>query len=328
MFNIIAVGDAVVDTHVQLTNNAARVDANSSAAQLCFDYGKKIPIVNSFQSLGGNAVNVAIATAKLGLSSAVVNTVGQDYNGQMVIDELKKLNVDTSCINFDSKSKTRYSIILNYHGERTILSYSDKKNYTWPQPFPETEWIYYTGLSGGYEVIQQKLVSHLANHATIRLALNPGSYMLKYGLKDLREMLKRTDALIVNKEEAEIILGSTEEKEKSLTAIIHELLGKGAKEVVITDGVRGAWAANIDEMWHLDAFPVTVVAKTGAGDAFSAGYLTARQRGHDISHALSLGTANSSGVVMEHGPHAGLLDNAGIERMIKKYSKIQPEKLV
>ena len=252
MYNLIAIGDPVIDTHIQLADDAAECRLTSDhETHLCLDYGAKIPIVNSFQALGGNAPNVAVGAQKLGLSTAVVSTVGGDMNGQSAVEELKKQGVETEFVTFDKNSKTRYSMILNYKGERTILSYTDKKQYQWPEKFPATEWIYYTGLSEGFEDVQKNLTKLLADHPTIRLVINPGSYLLKYALESLRAIIERADILIVNKEEGEKILGATQEESKTMEALMRGLLGKGAKEVVLTDGINGAWAADENELWHL-----------------------------------------------------------------------------
>ncbi len=327
MFSLIAIGDPIIDTHIQIDDSCAECRVLENRNHLCFDYGSKIPIVDSFQSLGGNAPNVAVGAVKLGLAAAVVSTVGADMNGEMAVRELKNKGVDTSYVTADSQGKTRYSIVLNYKQERTILSYSDKKKYVWPQEMPATAWVYYTGMSAGFESIQEKLIAYLKKHPTTRLAVNPGSYMLKYALDALKEIVTHTDALIINLEEAQQILGTTLEHEKSITGIIHALIGLGPKEVALTDAGRGAWVGNLDEVWHLESFPVEVVAKTGAGDAFSAAYLAARHYDHDIVHALAWGVANSSGVIQEHGPHAGLLTKPEIKKMIARFATILPKKI-
>jgi len=329
MFNLIAIGDPIIDTHVQIDDNCAECRImEPHQKHLCFDYGSKIPIVDSFQSLGGNAPNVAVGAVKLGLSAAVVSTVGADMNGEIALRELNSQGVDTSYIATDKNGKTRYSIVLNYKQERTILSYSDKKTYIWPKKMPDAEWIYYTGMSAGFEPVQKSLIAYLDKHPTVRLAINPGSYMLKYAESALKEIIARADVLIVNLEEALQILNTSLSKEKNVTSIIHELITLGPKEVALTDAGRGAWAGNRDEIWHLEVFPVEVVAKTGAGDAFSAAYLAARSHNHDFIHALSWGVANSSGVIQQHGPHAGLLSEPEIKKMITRFATIKPQKLL
>ncbi len=324
MFNILAIGDPIIDTHVQIEDTSTECHLAESNTLLCLNYGHKIPIVDSFQNLGGNAPNVAIGAARLGLSAAVLSTVGDDAYGRLAMQDLQKQAVDTSLISIDPEHKTRYSMVLNYKGERTILSYSEEKNYAWPEAVPPADWVYYTGLSKGFEVIQEKLLAYLTRHPTARLAVNPGSYLMKYAKERLCEVLPRTDLLIVNLEEAEAILNTTLEAEKGVGGIINKLLGEGAKEVVLTDGPRGAWAGNAEVTYFLKPFPVPIRSKTGAGDAFSSAYIAARFYGGDMRQGLLWGSANSAGVVQAHGPHEGLLDARGIQAILKQYSLIYP----
>jgi sugar/nucleoside kinase (ribokinase family) len=325
MYNLIAIGDPIIDTQVRLDHSSSQCQVIPlKNLKLCFDYGSKVPIIDSFQSLGGNAANVSIGATRLGLKSAVLSTIGNDVSGQMIIKELARYGVGTEFVSVDPDAKSRYSIVLNYEKERTILSYSSKKNYTWPKQEPETDWIYYTGLSEGFETVHENLMRYLKKHLTTKLAFNPGSYLMKYGRKYLPEIIGRADLLIVNLEEAESALSTAMKKEKNVRALIHALIAKGAKEVVITDAERGAWAGNSTEVWHMNAYPVPVVAKTGAGDSFSAAYLSARFHGHDIKNALIWGITNSASVVQYEDCHTGLLTQAGIQNFLAQYPHIEP----
>jgi len=327
MYKIITIGDALIDTHVVIDNASVKCDINHQNCQLCFDYAAKVPITDSFQNLGGNAANVAVSTTKLGLETAIITAIGDDSNGELVEQELKKFGVNTELINVEKNAKTRYSVVLNFRGERTILSYHGKRTYIFPQKMPQTDWIYYTGLSEGFEIIQKSLIEFLGKYESVRLAFNPGSYQLNNNLDDVKEFLTHTDILIVNLQEAEKIANTTLIKEKAVSAIIHKLLMLGAKEVVITDAGNGATAGNEEEIFEIKSYPVEVIAKTGAGDAFSGGYLSARQYGHDIATALQWGIANSCAVIGQQGAQQGLLDKKGIEKMIKKYPQIKPKQI-
>lgn len=325
MFDLITIGDPVIDTHVQIDASCTECEIKPGHTdQICLQYGAKIPIVDSFQSLGGNAPNVAVAAAKLGLKTALLTTIGGDVNGEIALNELKRHGVDVSLIHQDSAAKTRYSIILNYRGERTILSYSAEKKYFWPKHVPGATWVYYTGLSKGFETIQEALIQHLGQQPTLRLAINPGSYIMKYAKTALLDMLPRTDVLLVNREEAELILNTSLRQEKEYSTLVRDLLSLGPQEVVLTDGLHGSWAGTKDGIWHLGIFPVEVTAKTGAGDAFSAAYLCARSHGHDLAVALQWGTANSTSVIQFHGPHHGLLTFEKTAALVKKFSMVQP----
>lgn len=325
MFQILTIGDVLVDTHVMIDDAANECRLDESKRHLCLDFASKIPVTGSFQAIGGNAANVAVGISKLALNSGIISAVGKDGNGRLITTELKKNKVNTNLIAKEN-IPTRYAIVLNYHGERTVLSYHAKRRYAWPKNIPATDWVYYTSLSAGFDGLQDNLEKFLDKHPTVRLAVNPGSFQLKYGLEKIKEIIKRADLLILNREEAEKILGTTFEKEKNISTLIHELLGLGAKEVALTDGAKGAWAGNQDNIWFMESFPVEVKAKTGAGDAFSSGYVGAKIFGHDTETSLKWGIANSCGVIQKTGAQTGLLDEKGIRKMLATYSSIVPKK--
>ncbi len=328
MHHFITIGDPVLDTLVQLSDDTAKLRVNPAhELELCLQYGSKVPILDSFQALGGNAANVAAGVARLGHTSAIVTTLGKDDLAMMVVDLLKKSSIDTQYITHDAKTKTRYSIVLNYQTDRTILSYSDARNYVWPKDIKAVDWIYYTGLSEGYESLQQEVLDFLKKHSSVKMAFNPGSKMLQNGIAPLKDLLTRTDVLIVNLEEAEMLAKTKLAETKTTSSLLHKLLELGPDEVIITDGENGAWAGNHETIWHLQSFPVTVISKVGAGDAFSAAYLAARQAEHDIPRALQWGVANSSSVIQELGSQAGQLDQSGMQKMLAKYKTITPTQI-
>ena len=237
MLNVLTIGDAVVDTHLLIDDATIDCDELTNSRKICFDYGAKIPITDSFQSLGGNAANVAAGLAALGFNTAIITTVGADSLGKIIKNELKNQTVDTRFIGVDQKSKTRYSTILNFKGERTVLSYHRRRRYHWPKILPPADWIYYTSLSEGFENLQTKLIKFLESHSAVKLAINPGSFQLKKSLNKILEIIEYTDILFVNVQEAELLAKTTLSEVKSISALIHRLLALGAKEVVITDSM-------------------------------------------------------------------------------------------
>lgn len=324
---LLVIGDATIDNHVVIEDASVECNLNKNDCKLCLDFAAKIPMRDSFQATGGNGVNVSLGTARLGIDTMLLTSLGDDNNKNIILEELRAGGVDTSLITIDKNAPTRNSTILNFQGERTILAFHHKRQYDWPKNEPKVNWIYFTGLSEGFENLKKQLDKYLHNHPTVRLALNPGSFQLKNHLEDIREMLSKTDLLIVNKEEAEKILGTTLKKEKTLRALVHELINMGVKEVAITDASRGATAGDEEEVYEMESYPVTVTAKTGAGDAFSAGYLAARINHHDIPNCLTWGVANSCSVIQKTSSHLGLLSTLGIKKMINTYSKIKPKKI-
>jgi len=106
--------------------------------------------------------------------------------------------------------------------------------------------------------------------------------------------------------------------------LIHQLLQTGVGEVVITDGQDGAYSGNMDNVFHMASYPVKVTSKTGAGDAFSSGFLAAKMNGQDLAVCTQWGVANSCAVIQDIGAQKGLLDRKRLDAMIKKYKDIKP----
>src|SRR5262249_4583111 len=62
-------------------------------------------------STGGNACNVAMAMAKLGMSVGSAGLVGADTLGAVMIDRLRAGGVDTSCVRADPRAQTSATIV-------------------------------------------------------------------------------------------------------------------------------------------------------------------------------------------------------------------------
>lgn len=324
MYDIITIGDSTIDSIIIIDHNEAKIqcDLNKDNCLLCLNYADKIPIQKTTQSVGGNAANVASGCKKTGLKTAIVTELGDDVNGFIIKHELERVGVNTNLVKTLKNQETRYSVILNYESERTILSYYVKRNYSLPK-LPSTNWIYYTSLGASFENVQTKLLKHLFKHPSVKLAMNPGSYQMKNGLTKLKEILPYVNLLVVNKQEAERLVG----KKKTTQSFMKAFHNIGVKIVVITDGLKGSHASKHDEkgIYFMPTYPIKAIARTGAGDAYTSGFLSAILHKKSIPQAMQWGTANAGGVIQEIGAQKGLLTKTGIEKNIKKYKKTKPK---
>ena len=335
MFNIITIGDSTLDTFLIIDDATLQCDLLKEHCRLCLNYADKVPITHATQSIGGDAANVAVGCKKLGLKTAAVSELGDDVNGKVIKDGLKKAGVDTSMVKTLKNKETRYSVVLNYKAERTILSYHVERDYLLPT-LPTTDWIYYTSLGANFEKLQDQLVKHLTKHPQTKLAINPGSYQIKNGLNKIKEILPQTDILFLNKEEAERLVPSLREsaprhceettsRRSNLIADTLSALQKlGPKIVVITDSYNGSYACDDKSAYFMPIYDVKAVGKTGAGDAFASAFLSAIILNKDIPTAMQWGTANSASVIQQIGAQKGLLNKKGVEEMVRQFDKVRP----
>jgi len=322
MLDLITIGDATFDTFLILEESQKACSLSKNKKLLSFNYAEKTPIENTAQSIGGNAANVAVGVKKLGQKTAIVTELGDDINGHIIKEELEKMGIDISMVKKIKNSTTRYSIVLNYCGERTILSYHAKRNYSLPN-LPKTKWIYYTSLGKSFEKLQDKLEKYLQKNKEVKLAINPGSYQIKNGLEKIKKIISKVDILFVNKEEAKKIVGKKQNPKQLLTSL-HTL---GTKVVVITDNENGSYAFDGKEKYFLPAHKVKTIAKTGAGDAYTSGFLSAILANNDIKIAMAWGTANASSVIQKFGSQNGLLNKSQLTKLLKEKSSIQPKQI-
>lgn len=321
MFDILTIGDCTVDTFIVIDDDEASLQCGLKRENclLCLNYADKIPIKATHQAIGGNAANIAVGCNLLGLKTAIYTELGDDFNGHIIKQELEQRQVNTILVKMLKKRETRFSIILNYLSERTILSSQFKRNYQ-PPNFSQTSWLYYTSLSSGFEKIQDKIIAYLKKHSETKLAVNPGSYQMKKNLKKLLLILPFTELLFVNKEEAELIAN----KKTTVPNLIKLLQKTDVKNIVLTDGAAGSYASDAEKIYFMPPSPVKPIEKTGAGDAYASGFLSAIINKKTAPEAMLWGTANAGGVIQKIGAQDGLLNKKQIMQTIKTYKNIRP----
>lgn len=88
-------------------------------------------------------------------------------------------------------------------------------------------------------------------------------------LPELREVIARSDVLIVNDEEARMITG-----ERQLLAAARRLREAGPSSVIVKKGEHGALLLRDEGIFAAPALPLeSVVDPTGAGDSFAGGFV-------------------------------------------------------
>ena len=320
--NLIAIGDATKDVFVNIKEAKLSCVLDTDICQLCLNYADKIPVESVVQiPAAGNAANAAIGTCRLGHHSALVTVLGDDLEGKMLYKALACTHINRKYISFDKTCGTNYSTILNYQGERTILLYHQPRKYHFPKNLPSAQWVYYTSIGKGHQAYEKDLLKYLTVHHKTKLLFNPGTHQLRRGAKSLSRVLKRSEILIINKEEGMLLLEESESH--PIPSLLKRLARLGPKIVVITDGGKGSWAFDGDAVWFIPIFPGAAKERTGAGDAYGSGFVNALIADKDIPEAMRWGNAESWNVVRYVGPQEGLLCRDHLHKILKRFSSIK-----
>jgi len=310
-FDIITVGSATRDVLMKSQDFKIIKDESFSTGQAeCFALGSKIEIKEIVFTSGGGGTNTAVTFARQSLKTACIGAIGEDMDGEEIIDELIKEGVNTDYFqrNGEEKSaRTAYSTILVHpNAERTILSYKGEGQGFDVGKIPfdrlKTDWLFLDSLGGHYDLLVGFI--NWAKREGVKIATNPGGKELEHGLDKLKILLENADVVIMNKEEAAKISGMDYKKEeeifKFMDAIVRGvfIMTKGPEGVVVSDG-HNIYMAGISDS--------PVLERTGAGDAFSSGFVAEYIKNGDIEKAIQFATANASSVVTKFGAKAGIL---------------------
>lgn len=311
-FDFIAIGDVVTDAFIRLEDASVHCKVNKEDCELCMRFGDKIPyeFVEVLPAVG-NSPNAATAAARLGLKTALVTDLGNDRIGEDTITTLRSNEIDTSFVSLHDGIASNYHYVLWFEDDRTILV----KHFEYPYKFPdigEPSWVYLSSLGGSSLPYHREILAHLKKHPTIKVAFQPGTYQMKFGIPKLREIYQHTELFFCNVEEARRILQSEEKSVGRLLRLMHE---EGPKNVVITDGPRGAYAYDGKEAWFMPPYPdpKAPYERTGAGDAFASTFTAALALGKSIPEAMMWAPINSMSVVQYVGAQKGLLKRGDLE---------------
>ena len=290
----------------------------TSRRKIAFELGAKFHSEDRFEALGGCAANVAGGLAKLGVETSCYTKTGDDQLGRWIIGELEKEGVDTGLVQIEKNIPSDLSAVIvdEKSGERIIFFNRDANENLEiiPKKLEETGWLFVSALNGNRKMSWKDNLKEILKivEKGVKLAYNPGSENIKTGSAEVWAACRVAEVLLVNKDEAlEIIknnqISTTDSELDDEAFLVESFVKAGAKIVAVTDGRRGAWAGDGKNIFHAEAVAADPVETTGAGDAFSSGFLAAIIKGKNLEEALRWGIANGGSSVMLFGAHAGLL---------------------
>lgn len=321
-FDLITIGDSTIDTFIKIHDATVEFNINHREGKICVAYGEKIPVDSIAEAVAGNAANVAVASSKLGLKSAIYTNLGDDDHGRRIKEALEKEKVATGYIKINSGKKSNLSVVLTFQGERTIFVYHQDWFYHLPA-LVNCSWLYLTSMAETFtnsNIMDE--VCHYVERQKSKLAFSPGTYQLKADIRRYPKILEKCAVLIVNREEAQKILGIELTENVDVGDLLNKLLFLGPEIAVVTCGEEGSYASDGQKNLKVGIFPTKIIEKTGAGDAYAAGLVAALALGESLGEAMVWGTINASHVIQEVGPQNGLLTREEIKKHRKEAKEL------
>lgn len=225
---------------------------------------------------GGNAVNVAVLTRRLGASSAYLGCVGNDPGGDLLRRSLLSEGVDTSRMRIREGGNAR-TFIAHEGADRRFLG-SDpgvRSQYD----LKEADFEYAAGFDLAHTSIYSDMVGPLP-----RLRQEVGrtsfDYSNRWNADYLESTLPHVDLAFLSAPDLDA---------RACKQLLDRSIELGAKIAVITRGSGGALAADSNSIHMQGVVACELVDTLGAGDAFISAFLLAHLEGQDLPGCLKAG---------------------------------------
>jgi len=280
-YDIICIGTALVDSIIKGfdPNPVSKTGYRAESGSL---------------NVGGEAVNVSMAAAKLGAKTGILCSLGRDTAGDMIVSALKECGVDTELIIRSDENPTPVTtMFVNEDGSRKSITNGSHRYNFHPEKHAESFMNARALILGSLfrapfddpEIILSVLT--LAKKAgEIVFADTKLPNFRPLTLEDLKYALPFIDYITPNEDEAKYYTGK--EKPEDMADV---LLGYGVKNVIIKLGARGCFFKNPEKTISVPACDIVAVDATGAGDNLIAGFASELLRGATAEQALIFGNA-------------------------------------
>jgi len=253
-----------------------------------------IPSINL--QIGGGAANFAFAISRLGLKTRLVGLVGKDIFGEYVIKKTKEFGIESRIrrtdrertgITFGVQFKDGSKSLLTFRGTNSLFS---KKDFKLEEIKGKA--IHITGYNFLDKLRRDvyKIIKY-AKKKKMLVSLEPDiKSEIRFGIKELRKVLKLVDLFFPSKREGEMLTSKKEKRE-----IIKNLLKFGCKVVSLKCGNRGCVVGNKNKIFIIKGIRVRPINPTGIGDIFNAAFVYEYIKTKDIKKAGIF--ANASGAL-------------------------------
>ncbi|MBD3266585.1 hypothetical protein GF373_07940 [bacterium] len=244
---------------------------------------------------GGNALNTAVALARLGEPVAMAGSIGDDALGDLLLGAIQERGVDGSGIHRERGGSTSSTFILRAEGEDRRFIHSLGVAGQFSGEHIDADLIPEQGivLVGGYLKLagwDDGILAGLLQKAREKQTKVVFNVCLAQdsGVDPNRclWLLEHVDIFILNEDEARIITNETDLKRQA------EVMRRaGAGTVVITRGQNGLYADDGQSVVEMGIYRVPLVDPSGCGDCFNAGLVAGLLHGWEIERVLHCGSA-------------------------------------
>lgn len=280
---------------------------------------------------GGSAANTASAIARMGTEVYFCGVSGNDFFADFLSDEFVKDSVNLDYFyKKDGMYTTSVNAVIDQEKERVLYVWPTEKasiHQIFPEDLPDeillkVGWVHTTGINLREDPSAKTIIEFLKkcqkHNLIISLDLNlrveemglEGSY-----LNNIKEAVKYSN----------VIFGSGVEELCPLTGLTDPIeaaksLVTNKRIIVSRSGVNGINVYTDQEILHSPSYIIDVVDTIGAGDASSAGFISAAIKGENMTNCAKYSNATAAYVLQFEGARSGP-NNKELKKLMKNIER-------
>lgn len=270
--------------------------------------GSKVEYRTETIMLGGQVASTVVACQTWGLSTRYVGKLGDDAAGELHVREFARVGVETKLIRVADSASPKSLILVDRHGERTVLCRRDERLVMQPEEL-DREWIVNAKALhvDGYDTKAATVAAGWARAAGIPVIAD-----LDEVYPGVDALIEKIDFLIVSRDFPCRLMG-----DDNLKSALRKMQSRyGCSLTAATLGPEGVLAWDGKDFYHRAAYRVAVRDTTGAGDIFHAGFIYGLLQGWSLERQLDFSCAAAAMNCMADGARGGIKSKEMIEALV------------
>lgn len=275
------------------------------------------------KKIGGAPLNVALRMKTLGCDVAMISCVGNDEDGESIINQVKSLGLETNAIlksedfptglvNVTLNERGSASYVINYPSAWDKIVFNDlAKNL-----IVKADVLIYGSLVCRDPVSRQALEELL--QINVYKVFDVNLRKPHYSYEILEQLMHSADFIKFNDEELLEISAALNSPFTTLEENIHFIIQKtNARGICVTKGKDGALLFWEGQLYHNEGYPVKVADTVGAGDSFLAALITSLLTGKEPQTSIDFACAIGALVAESLGANP-VISSSQIEKLMLK----------
>lgn len=300
MYELVSIGSLTIDLYFHgesLTVRDGRFD---------LAYGGKYYVDHFHESIGGGAANVAIGVSRMGVNVTLKTTIGDDGFRTFVEERLQKEHISYLHSHFEKSYQSISCILLTSKGEKTVVNYRTPHQHIFSSDRDKngllrTQVVFFANLTDVSFTEKVETMQYFKKNKKFIIA-NLGAEDCRRSREQIQALLANVDILIVNQYEYADLMKLHPDKIPFNSNLYYDLKIPSLKVLLVTQDKHGSHGYTAEGYYYQAAIePPQLVDSTGAGDAYSAGFIASYLKDHNVPQAMEVGAKLATATLTKIG---------------------------